>query len=58
MPTALIPGTLENASVPDCSLDDVMVETKDESESSVRLELLRVIVQHGLEQINVAGSNG
>ena len=36
----------ESKCVPDCSLDDVMMETKDEGESSIRLELVRILIQH------------
>jgi len=46
------------AGKPDGGLDDVVVKTQDEGEGSVGLELNRVLLQHRLEQVHVAGANG
>ena len=43
--------------IPDSRLDDIVVKAKNEGECAIRLELIRVLVQHGLEQVNVARTN-
>jgi len=48
----------EVLSLPDGSLDDVVVQAEDEGEGSIGLELVGILLQHRLEEVDISRPDG